>query len=137
MQKISYGPFVDILTRLFNNFTSMKFPIAVLLPAPLFIPISPFINFGDFSQPPFLLHPLILLFWAKLSNLLIYFALPFYLKLERKQRQKFHFLSNSVAISNQSFLEVGVLMNPFLLRTYQIVRQVSKMILHIVVRLIL
>ena len=50
---------------------------------------------------------------------------------------KFHLLSNSVAISNDSFLEVGALMNPFLLRTYHIARQVSETILPIVVGLIL
>ena len=54
-----------------------------------------------------------------------------------KQCGKFHLLSNSVAISNHSFLEVGALMNPFLLGTYHITRQVSEMILPIVVGLIL
>ena len=53
-----------------------------------------------------------------------------------KQCGKLHLLSNSVSISNYSFLEVGALMNPFLLGTYHIARQVSEMILHIVVGLI-
>ena len=53
-----------------------------------------------------------------------------------KQRGKLHLLSNSVSISNYSFLEVGALMNPFLLGTYHIARQVSEMILSIVVGLI-
>ena len=40
----------------------MKFLIAVFLPASLFIPTSPFINFGDFCQRPRLLHsPFIIL----------------------------------------------------------------------------
>ena len=43
--------FVDIFTRLFDNFVLIKFLIAVFLPA------SPFINFGSFCQPPRLLHP--------------------------------------------------------------------------------
>ena len=54
-----------------------------------------------------------------------------------KQGGKFHLLSNFVAISNRSFLEVGALMNPFLLVTYHIAREVSEMILPIVVGLIL
>ena len=54
-----------------------------------------------------------------------------------KQCGKFHLLSNSVAISNRSFLEVGALMNPFLLGTYHIAREVSEMILPIAVGLIL
>ena len=54
-----------------------------------------------------------------------------------KQCGKFHLLSNFVAISNRSFLEVGALMNPFLLGTYHIAREVSEMILPIVVGLIL
>ena len=54
-----------------------------------------------------------------------------------KQRGKFHLLSNSVPISNHSFLEVGALMNPFLLRTYYIAQQVFEMILPIAVGLIL
>ena len=53
-----------------------------------------------------------------------------------KQCGKFHMLSNSVAISNHSFLDAGTLMNPFLLGTYHIARQVSKMISPIVVGLI-
>ena len=54
----------------------MKFPIAVFLPA------SPFINFGDFCQPPSLLHPPHLLFWSNSASLTVYSALPFYLKLD-------------------------------------------------------
>ena len=53
-----------------------------------------------------------------------------------KQCGKFHLLSNYVAISNHSFLEVGALMNPFLLRACHIDRQVSEIILPIVVGLI-
>ena len=48
----------------------MKFLIA------LFLPASPFINFGDFCQPPRLL------FSPKFASLPVYSALPFYLKLE-------------------------------------------------------
>ena len=47
-----------------------------------FIPTSPFINFGDFCQPPRLFHPTRLLLWPKFASLLVYSALPFYLKLE-------------------------------------------------------
>ena len=54
----------------------MKFLIAVFLPA------SPFINFGDICQPPHLLHTPRLLFWPKSASLPVYSALPFYLKLE-------------------------------------------------------
>ena len=54
----------------------MKFLIAVFLPA------SPFINFGDICQPPHLLHAPRLLFWPKSASLPVYSALPFYLKLE-------------------------------------------------------
>ena len=53
-----------------------------------------------------------------------------------KQCGKFHLLSNSVAISNHSFLEVGALMNPFLLGTYHVSQQVSEMFLLIAVGLI-
>ena len=56
----------------------MKFLIAVFLEA------SPFINFGDFCQPPRLLHPPRLLFWAKFASLPVYPALPFCLKLESR-----------------------------------------------------
>ena len=70
---------LDIFTRWFDDFISIKFLIAVFLPA------SPFINFGDFCQPPCLLHPPRLLFWPKFARLPIYSALPFYLKLESKQ----------------------------------------------------
>ena len=64
----------------------MKFLIAVFLPA------SPFINFGDICQPPHLLHPPRLLFWLKSASVPVYSAPPaplpppppppFYLKLE-------------------------------------------------------
>ena len=60
----------------------MKFLIAVFLPVFLFIPTSPFINFGDFCQSPRLLYPSFLLFWSKFVSLPVYSALPFYLKLE-------------------------------------------------------
>ena len=50
----------------------MKFLIIVFLPA------SPFINFGDFYQPP------LLLFWSKLASLPVYSTLPFYLKLKSR-----------------------------------------------------
>ena len=43
----------------------MKFLIAVFLPASPFIPTSPFINFGDFYQPPRLLHPPVYYFGKK------------------------------------------------------------------------
>ena len=48
----------------------MKFLIAVFFPA------SPFINFGDFCQPPSVLHPPRLLFWPKFASLPVYSALP-------------------------------------------------------------
>ena len=70
---ISYVLFVDIFTKSFDDFISMKFLIAVFLPASPFIPTSPFINFGDFCQPP------CLLFWLKFASLP---GRPFYLKLE-------------------------------------------------------
>ena len=50
---------------------------------------------------------------------------------------KFHLLSNSVAISNYYLLEIGASMNPFLLKTYHIAWQLSKMIPPIIVGLIL
>ena len=75
---ISYVLFVDIFTRSFDDFISMKFLIAVFLPASLFIPTCPFINFGDFC------HPRRLLFLPKFSSLLLYSALPFYLKLDSR-----------------------------------------------------
>ena len=78
---ISYVLFVDIFTKSFDGFISMKFLIAVFLPASPFIPTSLFINFGDFCQPR-LLHPPCLLFWPKFASLLVYYALPLYLKLE-------------------------------------------------------
>ena len=68
--------FVDIFTRSFDDLISMKFLITVFLLA------SPFINFGDFCQPPRLLHPPRLLFWPKFATLLVYSALAFCLKLE-------------------------------------------------------
>ena len=55
---------------------SMKFLMAVFLPASLFIPTSLFINFGGFCQTPHLL------FWAQFASLPIYSAFPFYFKLE-------------------------------------------------------
>ena len=61
----------------------MKFLIAVFLPA------SPFINFGDFCQPPRLL------FSPKFASLPVYSALPFYLKLESNKHVVCHF-SNTV-----------------------------------------
>ena len=71
---ISYVLFVDIFTRSFDGFISMKFKIVV------FLRTSPFINFGDFYQAPRLLHPSHLLFWPKFASLPVYFILPFYLK---------------------------------------------------------
>ena len=62
--------FVDIFTRSFDDLISMKFLIAVFLLA------SPFINFGDFCQPPCLLLPPRLLFWPKFASLPVYSALP-------------------------------------------------------------
>ena len=59
---ISYVLFVDIFTRLFDDFISMKFLIA------LFLLASPFINFGDFCQPLCLLQPPCLLFWLKFAG---------------------------------------------------------------------
>ena len=56
----------------------MKFLIAVFLPA------SPFINFGDICQPPCFLHPPRLLFWLKFASLPVYSVLPCYLKLKSK-----------------------------------------------------
>ena len=49
---ISYVLFADIFTRPFDDFISMKFLIAVFLPASPFIPTFPFINFEDFSNLP-------------------------------------------------------------------------------------
>ena len=70
--------FADIFTRLFDDFISMKFLIAVFLPA------SPFVNFGDFCQPTRLLYLPRLLFWPKFASLPVYSALPFYLKLKSR-----------------------------------------------------
>ena len=67
---IFYVLFVDIFTRSFDDFISVKFLIAV------FLPVSPFINFGDFCQPPRLLHPPRLLLWPKFARLPVYFAPP-------------------------------------------------------------
>ena len=39
----------------------------------------PFINIGDFCQPPRLLHQPRFLFWPKFASLPVYSALPFYL----------------------------------------------------------
>ena len=69
---------VDIFTRSFDDLISMKFLIAVLLPASSFNPTSMFINFGDFCQPP------CLLFWPKFASLPVSSALPFYLKFDSK-----------------------------------------------------
>ena len=66
---ISFVYFVNIFTRSFDNFISMKFLIAVFFPASPFIPTSPFTNFGDFCQSTRLLHP---------SRLPVYSALLFY-----------------------------------------------------------
>ena len=60
---------------------SMKFLMAVFLPASLFIPTSLFINFGGFCQTPRLLHPPHSLFSAQFASLPIYSAFPFYFKL--------------------------------------------------------
>ena len=79
---ISYVLFVDISTRSSDDLISMKFLIAVFLPASPFIRTCPFINFGDFCQRPHLLHPPSLLFWPKFASLLVYFVLLFYLKLD-------------------------------------------------------
>ena len=73
---------VDIFTRSFDDFISMKFLIAVFSPASQFIPTSPFINFGEFCQSPHLLRPPRLLYWPKFASLPVYSALPFYLKIE-------------------------------------------------------
>ena len=56
------------------DFVSKKFLIAVFLQAFPYIPTPhppPFINFGDFCQPPRLL------FWPKFASLPVYSALPF------------------------------------------------------------
>ena len=60
----------------------MKFLIAVLLP------VSPFINFGDFCQLPRSL------FRQKFVSLPVYSALPFYLKLESIRRNTETLLDN-------------------------------------------
>ena len=54
------------------------FSISMPQPVAVFLPVSPFINFGDFRQPPRLLS------WPKFASLSVYSALPFYLKLESK-----------------------------------------------------
>ena len=51
----------------------------------VFLPASPFINFGDFYQPPRLLQPPLLLFWPKFASLPVYSTFPFYLKLESRR----------------------------------------------------
>ena len=80
---LSIMPSLDIFTRSFDDFISMKFLFAVFLPASPFIPTSLFINFRNQTcQPPRLLHPPRLLFWPKSASLPVYSALPFYLKLE-------------------------------------------------------
>ena len=78
---------VDIFTRSLDDFISMKFLIAVFLPASPFLPTSPFIDFGDFCQPSRFLHLPGLLFWPKFASLPVYFSLPFYLKLESRKEQ--------------------------------------------------
>ena len=55
--------------KIVYDFISMKFLIAVFLPASPFILTSPFINFGDFCQPLRLLHPPRLLFWTKFVSM--------------------------------------------------------------------
>ena len=74
---IYYVLFVDIFTRSFDDFISMKFLIVVFLPASPFIPTSPFINFGDSCQPPRLFRPPLLFqtreyipcsSWSQLAN---------------------------------------------------------------------
>ena len=66
----------------FSKFISMKFLIAVLLP------VSPFINFGDFCQLPRSL------FRPKFVSFPVYSALPFYLKLESIRRNTETLLDN-------------------------------------------
>ena len=78
---------VDIFTRPFDDFISMKFLIAVFLPASPFIPTFLFINFGDFCQPPSLLQPPRLSFCAEILwslHLFCFTPAPshFYLKFE-------------------------------------------------------
>ena len=60
------------------------FSISMPQPVAVFLPASPFINFGDFRQPPRLL------FWPKFVSLSVYSALPFYLKLESKNVLIYH-----------------------------------------------
>ena len=48
----SYVSFVDIFTRSFDDFISMKFLIAVFLPASPFISTSSFIILTEICQPP-------------------------------------------------------------------------------------
>ena len=75
-------PIVDIFTRSLDDFISMKFLIAVFLPASPFIPTSLFITFGDFWEPPCLFHLPGILFWPKFASLPDCSAVPFYLKLD-------------------------------------------------------
>ena len=58
----------------FDNFVSMKFLIAVFLPASPFIPTSLFINFGDFYQPS------CILFWPNFarSSVSVVIVFPFF-----------------------------------------------------------
>ena len=65
-------------------------------PGSLFIPTALFTNFGDFCQPPRLLHPPPLLFWPKFTSLPVNSAFPFYLKLESK-----HFLNWNYSFQNK------------------------------------
>ena len=85
----------------FHNivFISMKFLVAVFLPASLFILTFPFINFEDFCKPPRLLHPPRLLFWPKFSSLTVCSALPFYLKLETTYIHMYLYLHSHIKIS--------------------------------------
>ena len=65
---ISYVLFVDIFPRSFDDFISVKFLIAVFFQASPFISTSLFINFGNFCQPPRLLHPPCLLFYTEICQ---------------------------------------------------------------------
>ena len=73
---IPYVLFVDIFTRSFDDFVSMKFLNAVFLQAFPFIPTSLFINFGDFCQPPSLLQPPRLSFSVEIFRSLHLFCFP-------------------------------------------------------------
>ena len=85
----------------FHNivFISMKFLVAVFLPASPFILTFPFINFEDFCKSPRLLHPPRLLFWPKFSSLTVCSALPFYLKFETTYIHMYLYLHSHIKIS--------------------------------------